>query len=77
MAFFFINKSLWKRVFYSDSYILTDRLNKVRTKLNNFISVFWGDIKFKTQNRKQLKTKEIETWKTKTQKDKYLDLRKE
>ena len=36
MTFFFLNKVLWKHVFLQrDFYVLTDRLNKARTKLKN------------------------------------------
>ena len=39
MAFFFRNKSLWKHVFHNVILVLRDRLNKVRTKLNNVVKV--------------------------------------
>ena len=36
----FISKPLWKHAFMARSYILTDRLNKVRTKLKSVIKSF-------------------------------------
>ena len=39
MAFFFINKPLWKHVFYNATFV-TDCLNKVRTKLKNVVKPF-------------------------------------
>ena len=40
MASFFINKPLWKHVFFNAIFILTYKLNKVTTKLKNVIKSF-------------------------------------
>ena len=55
LTFFALSKPLW-----SNSYILTDRLNKVRTKLKNVIKSFEMSLnskhkaeKIKTKNQKK------------------------
>ena len=62
MAFFFINELHWNHVFLRrNSYILTDRLNKVRTKLENVIKSFEMTLNSKHRTEKiKIKIKDLE-----------------
>ena len=73
MLFFFINQILWKHIIYNVIlcivFFITDHLNVILSLLR------WHWIQ--NTEKKKPKTKEIETWKTKTHKDENLVLPKE
>ena len=71
------NKHTW--LCEKPSKVLNNGLNKVRRKLKNVIKsdIIKNDIELKHWTKKlKLKTKDIETWKIKIQKDKNLVLQK-